>query len=233
MKRKNLILPIIALFVGVFSFSGCSTQKNYNMSYEQAVSILENQSREMIDSLFGFKAQEKDINLSTKIDMDELNLDLNLLSQTKIDYDSKMEDTSLEFDADVKVPESEIDLTTSWALNYSLIGDDIYLKLSKFSLKWPSAKELAMVTMVVNSMKWQRFKLSISGSTVSKAFDLYDLYYKKLWDMTDKASEGVINEGAEVYNWMFDEYKWYNAWKYSVDEEKFNEMLHIYVDAMY
>ena len=232
MKRKNLILPMIALFVGVFSFSGCSTQKNYNMSYEQAVSILENQSKEMIDILFGFKSQEKDVNLFTKIDMDALNLDLNLLSQTKIDYDSRMEDVSLEFDADVKVPESEIDLITSWVLNYSLIWDDIYLKLSKFSLKWPSAKELAMVTMVVNSMKWQRFKLSMSGSTVSKAFDLYDLYYKKLWDMADKASEGVINEGDEVYNWMFDEYKWYNAWKYSVDEEKFNEMLHIYVDAM-
>ena len=121
MKRKNFILSIVVLFIGVFSVSGCSTQKNYNMSYEQVISLLENQSREMMDMFFNFDAQQKDVSLVTKLDTDELNLDLDVKSQAKIDYNSKMQDMSLSFVADVKVPESELDFSTSGAMDYSLI----------------------------------------------------------------------------------------------------------------
>lgn len=232
MKRKNFILSIVVLFIGVFSVSGCSTQKNYNMSYEQVISLLENQSREMMDMLFNFDAQQKDVSLVTKLDTDELNLDLDVKSQAKIDYNSKMQDMSLSFVADVKVPESELDFSTSGAMDYSLIWDNMYLKLSKFSLNWPSAKDLAMVNMVVNGFKWQWFKLDMSNVGLSKSFDLYSLYNEKLWEIVDNAWKTMINQWSGIYDWIFDEYKWYNAWKYSVDEEKIDEMLKLYADMM-
>ena len=212
MKRKNLILSIIVLFVGVFSFSGCSTQKNYNMSFEQVISLLENQSKEMMEMFFNFDAQEKDISLVTKLDTDELNLDLDVKSQARIDYDSKMQD-----------------MFYHYFLNK---GPLLYLKLSKFSLNWPSAKDLAMVNMVVNGFKWQRFKLGMSGLNLSKSFDLYSLYNERLWEIVDNVWEVMINQWSGVYDWIFDEYKLYNDWKYYVDEEKFDDMLKLYADMM-
>lgn len=232
MKRKNLVLSILVLFVGALSFAGCSTQKNYDMSYEQVISVLENRSKEMFDMFFNLDAQQKEINISTKVDTDTVNLDLDVQSQAKVDYESKVEDMNFDFDADVKVPESELDFTTSGTLKYSLIWDDMYLKLSKFSLKWPSASDLAMASMVVNWFKWQRFKLSMSGASMSQAFELHELYSEKMWDIVNNAWDSMINEGSGIYDWNFDEYKWYNAWKYSIDKEKFDEMLHMYIDMM-
>jgi len=233
MKRKNFILPIIGLFIGVLSFSGCSTQKNYEMSYEQVIALLESQSQEFMDMFVDVDAQQKELSASTKIDTDDMNLDINVQSQTRVDYSSDFtEDLSLSFDAGVKVPESKLDVTVSWALNYSLIGDDMYLKLSKFSLKWPSANDLAMVNMIVNGFKWQRFKLNMSGASMSNAFTLYKTYIEELKQVADKAWSMMVNEWSVVYDWMFDQYKWYNAWKYSVDEEKFDELLHVYMDTM-
>ena len=233
MKRKNFILPIIGLFVGILSFSGCSTQKNYEMSYEQVIALLENQSQEFMDMFVNVDAQQKDLNASTIIDTDDMSLDINVQSQMKVDYSSDFtEDLSLSFQAGVRIPESELDVTASWALNYSLIGDDMYLKLSKFALKWPSAKDLAMVTMIVNGFKWQRFKLNMSGASMSKAFTSYKIYIEELKQVADKAWSMMVNEWSVVYDWMFNQYKWYNAWKYSVDQEKFDEVLHVYFDTM-
>jgi hypothetical protein len=121
MKRKNFILLFAALFAGVLCFSGCSTQKNYDMSYEQVISLLENQSIEMMEMFFNFDAQEKDVTLATKIDTDDINLALNVQSQAKVDYDSKVQDTAISFDADVKIQASKLDFSTSGAVNYSLI----------------------------------------------------------------------------------------------------------------
>ena len=232
MKRKNFVLLLAVLFVGLFSFTGCSTKKNYEMSYEQVISLLENQSKEMMEIFFNFEAQQRDVNLFTKIDNDDVNLDLDIQTQSKIDYNSKVQDVALYFDADVKISESELDLITSWEVNYSLIWDDMYLKLSDLSLDWPSATDLAMVAMIVNGFKWQWFKLGMSGVNMSKAFELYSLYGEKMWDIVKNVWEIMVNEWSLVYDWMFDEYKWYNARKYSVDEEKFDEMLHMYVDMM-
>lgn len=232
MKTKNFILSVILLFIGTFLFTGCSTQKNYNMSYEQIIALLENQSKEMMEIFFDVDAQQKYFDLSTKLDMSGINLDLNAKSQARVDYDSMLQDTDISFDADVKVLDQELDFNTSWAVKYSLIWDDMYLKLSKFALKWPSASDLAMVTMIVNSVKWQWFKLSMSGFSMSKAFDLHSLYNEKLWEMANKAGDAMINEWSGVYDWMFDDYKWYNAWKYSIDKQKFDEMLQVYVEMM-
>ena len=232
MKRKNLFLAIVALSIGVLFFSGCSTKKDYTMSFEQVISLLENQSKEMMDMFFDVDAQEKSLNLSTNVDTNGVNLDLDIQTQAKVDYESKVEDMDFSFDADVKAPDEDLDFTASWAMKYSLVWDNMYLKLSRFGLKWPSASDLAMVSMIVNSFKWQRFKFSMSGLSISKAFDLHTLYNDKLWEMTNKAGDAMINEWFGVYDWMFDEYKWYNAWKYSVDKEKFDEMLQIYVTMM-
>lgn len=230
--KKNFLCLLFAVFLTVFWLTACSTPKTYEMSYEQVISLLENQSKEMMEMFFNIDAQQKDINLSSKVDVDDVDFDVNLQMQSKIDYDSKVQDIDMSFDADVKVPESELNFNTSWALEYSLIWDNMYLKLSKFSLGWPSAKNLAMITMIVNSFKWQRFKLGMSGMSMSHTFDLYDLYSEKLWDIVDNVWKMMINQGSGIYDWIFDEYKWYNAWKYSVDEEKFDEMLHMYVDIM-
>ena len=121
MKRKNFALLFAVLFAGVLCFSGCSTQKNYDMSFEQVISLLENQSREMMEMFFNFDAQEKDVNLATKVNTDDIDLALNVLSQVKVDYDSKVQDTAISCDADVKIPESKLDFSTSGAVNYSLI----------------------------------------------------------------------------------------------------------------
>lgn len=232
MKRKNFALLFAVLFAGVLCFSGCSTQKNYDMSFEQVISLLENQSREMMEMFFNFDAQEKDVNLATKVNTDDIDLALNVLSQVKVDYDSKVQDTAISFDADVKIPESKLDFSTSGAVNYSLIWDNIFFKLSEFSFGWPSANDLAMVNMIVNGFKWQRFKLGMSGMSMSKTFDLYDLYSERLWELVDNAWDAMINQWSGIYDWIFDEYKWYNAWKYSVDEEKIDEMLKLYADMM-
>ena len=121
MKRKIYYLFSFVLFFGVLLFGGCATQKNYNMSYEQVISILENQSKEMMEMFFNLDAQEKDLNLDTKLNTDQLNFDLTVQSQSKVDYDSKVQDLGMSFVADVKVPESELDFSTSGAINYSLI----------------------------------------------------------------------------------------------------------------
>jgi len=232
MKRNNFIFLIVALSICVFLFSGCSTQKNYEMSYEQVISLFENQIKEIVGIFFNFDVKQKYANLTTKFDTDAIYLDLDILSQARINYASMLQDRSISFDADVKISESEFGVSTSGSLNYSLIWDNVYLNLSKFSLGWPSAKDLAMINMVVNGVKWQQFKLAMSGFNLFKSFYLYNLYNERLGKILDNVWEFTINEGAVIYYWMFDEYKWYNAWKYSIDEEKVDEMLELYADVM-
>ena len=53
-----------------------------------------------------------------------------------------------------------------------------------------------------------------------------------MWEIVDNAWKTMINQWSGIYDWIFDEYKWYNAWKYSVDEEKIDEMLKLYADMM-
>ena len=230
MKRKNFVLLFAALFAGVLCFSGCSTQNNYEMSYEQVISLLENQSREMMGIFFNFGAQQKNLNLATKFDTDNINFDLDVQTQARVDYDSRVQDMSLSLLADVESPESEFKV--DWVLDYSFIWDNMYFKLSKFLLDWSNTDDLAMVDMIANTFRWQRFSLNMSGFNFSKSFDLYDLYSEKMEEIVSNAWKTMINQWSWLYGWMFDEYKWYNAWKYSIDEDKVDEMLQMYVDMM-
>ena len=57
-------------------------------------------------------------------------------------------------------------------------------------------------------------------------------YFKDSEVLNAKAKEIINNEWSTVYNWKFKQFNGYNAWKFSIDNEKLNTLVKEYYDSM-
>jgi len=219
MKKSLLLLWL--LITGV-CLTACGS-KDFNMTFEEALEVANHSALQ--DILAQNDNFEQTFVIAGNYDSDWTKVDANISSTSKQGLTNKNSESSTQFAANITA-EWET-LMVDWALDIKLIDDAIYLNLTSLDLTW--SENLSMVAMMTEWFKNQWFVIPMSGlSDMPNTFSVL----KDSKELNTKTKEIVINEWSEKYNWKFTQFNWYNAWKFSLDNEKLNALIKEYYDSM-
>lgn len=219
--KKSLLL------LGLISTAACLTacgSKTFDMSFEEALEIANHS--EFQDILSQNDNFEQSFSIAGNYeDTEWTKVDASISSESKQSLTNKNSESSTKFDADLNIAWEPVKVSGS--LDLKLVSDAIYLNLSSLDLTW--SEDLAMVEMMIGGFKNQWFVIPMTGlSDLPNTFSI--LKDSKEW--SDKTKDIVRNEGSVVYNWKFEQFSWYNSWKFSLDNEKLNEFIKEYYKSL-
>ena len=219
MKKSIFLSGLVAT---VLCLTACGS-KNFNMSFEEALEIANHSEFQNI--LSQNDNFEQNFDIAGNYDSDWTKVNANLSSKSHQSLNDKHSESSTEFTANI---------TSSWetiklngAIDTKLVNDIVYINISSLDLTW--SENLAMIEMMIEWFKNQWFSIPMTG--VNDAPDTFSVI-KDSKELNSRIKDVIINEGLVVYSWAFKEFDWYNAWKFSLDNEKLNELIKEYYDTI-
>lgn len=219
MKKTLLLSGLLTLVV---CLTACGS-KTFDMSFEEAVEVASHS--ELQDILSQNDVFEQDFNLAGNFDYEGTKVEANISTNSKQNLDDKVSDSSTKFAANITYSGETIKL--NWALDIRLVADALYLNLSALDLTW--SDDLAMVGMLTEWFKNQWFSIPMTWlSNMPSSFSVF----KDSEELNEKAKDIIVNEWSLVYNWKFTQFNGYNAWKFSIDNEKLNALMKEYYDSI-
>ena len=219
MKKPVLLLWLLTTAV---CLTACGS-KNFDMTFEEALEIANHS--ELQDILAGNDNFEQNFVIAGKYDADWNKVDANISSASKQSLTTKNSESSTKFGANITAEWETIKV--DWSLDAKLVDDAVYLNLTSLNLTW--SEDLAMIEMMVAGFKNQWFTIPMSGlSDMPNTFSIL----KDSKDINAKVKDIVKNEWFMVYSWKFTQFEWYNAWKFSLDNEKLNALIKEYYDSL-
>ena len=219
MKKSVFFFGLLAT---TLCLAACGS-KNFNMTFEEALEIANHSALQ--DILSENDNFEQSFLLAGNYDSDWMNVDASISSDSKQSLVNKNSESSTKFGANINISWDSIKI--DWALDIKLLSDIIYLNLSSLELTW--SEDLSFVAMMTAWIKGQWFSIPMTGlSDMPNTFSIL----KDSKELNTKTKEIVINEWFEVYNWKFTQFNWYNAWKFSLDNEKLNDLVKEYYDSI-
>lgn len=221
MKKSALFLGLLA--VASLCLTACGNSKDYTMSFEEAVDAANHSAFQ--DILSNNENFQQSLNLATNFDNWWNKLDINLKSDSKQNLQNNKSESSTKFNVNLDSEDSK--LKVDWALDMKFIDNAIYLNLTSLDLTW--SEDVSMITMMAEWFKNQWF--SIPMDWLGEMSDTFSIF-KDSKELNEKAKEIIVNEGSTVYNWKFTQFAWYNAWKFSLDNEKLNALIKEYYETM-
>ena len=218
--KKSLFL--LGLFTTAVCISACGS-KNFNMSFEDALDIANHSQLE--DILSKNDIFEQDFNIVGDYNSNGTKINADISSNSKQNLNNKNSESSTKFSANITSSGESIKL--DWALDIKLVNDALYLNLTSLELTWNN--NLAMMEMMVDGFKNQRFFIPMSGlSDMPNTFSIL----KDSKNLNNKAKDIILNEWSTIYSWKFSEFNGYNARKISLDNEKLSELIKEYYDTI-
>ncbi len=215
MKKSFLLLGMLTCAI---CLTACGS-KNYEMSFDEALEIANHS--DLQDILVKNDNFEETLTIAGSYDVEWTKIDANISSVGKESLLNKTSESSTNFWADISLEWDSIKL--DWAFDIKLVDDAIYLNLSSLDLTW--SEDLAMLAMMTEWFKNQWFVIPMTGlSDMPNTFSML----KDSKNLDEKTKEIIINEWSTVYNWKFTEFNWYNAWKFSLNNEKIQELINNY-----
>ena len=215
MKKSFLLLGLLTCAV---CLTACGS-KSYEMSFDEALEIANHS--DLQDILVENDNFEETLTIAGSYDVEWTKIDANISSVGKESLLNKNSESSTNFWADISLEWDSIKL--DWAFDIKMVDDAIYLNLSSLDLTW--SEDLAMLAMMTEWFKNQWFVIPMTGlSDMPNTFSML----KDSKNLDEKTKEIIINEWSTVYNWKFTEFNWYNAWKFSLNNEKIQELINNY-----
>ena len=219
MKKSVFLLGLLTTTV---CLTACGS-KNFNMTFEEALDVANHS--ELQEILAGNENFEQSFDIAGNFAKDWNAIDGNISTTSKQNINNDKSESSVKFSANITTQWETI--KANWTLDLKLVDDTIYLNLWTLDLTWN--ENLAMVDMMIWWFKGQWLSIPMTGlSDVPSSFS----YLKDGKELNDKVKEIVKNEGSTVYNWKFKQFDGYNAWKFSLDNEKLNELVREYYESM-
>ena len=218
--KKSLLL--LGLLTSAVCLTACGS-KTFEMSFEEALDIASHS--EFQDILTQGDNIEQDFNIAGNFDSEWTKIDANISSNTKENVSKKNSESSTKFAANITASWETIKL--DWELDMKLADNTVYLNVSSLDLTW--GEELAMVAMMVEWFKNQWFSIPMTG--LNDAPNSLSIL-RDSEELNAKVKEIVINEWSVTYNWAFSEFNGYNARKISLDNDKINELIREYYNAL-
>lgn len=220
MKKSVLFLWLLTMVS--LCITGCNS-KDYTMSFEDAVDATNNSALQ--DILLNNENFQQTFDIATTINSESNKIDASLQANSKQNLENKKSESTTTFN--VNINEDDSDLTITWALDIKLVDNVVYLNLESLGLSWP--EDTSFVEAMLAWFKNQWYSIPMTGlddmpSSLSSIKDTKEL--------NEKAKEIIINEWSMVYNWKFTQFSWYNAWKFSLDNEKLLELVKEYYENL-
>ena len=219
--KKSLFL--LGLLTTTVCLTACGS-KDYNMSFEEALEIANHSALQ--DILAENDNFEQNFTIAGNYNADWTKVDANISSSSKQSTNNNNSESSTSFWANIT--SSGETIKVNWALDLKTVDDTIYLNLSALELTW--SEDLLFVAMMTEWVKNQWFSIPMTGlSDMPSTFSIF----KDSKELNDKTKEIIINDGSVVYSWKFTQFNWYNAWKFSLDNEKLNALIKEYYGTIY
>ena len=217
MKKTALLLGLLS--TATLCLSACGNSKDFNMSFDEALTLANHSALQ--EALTNSENFQQSFNLSTNIDNWSNAMVINLQSESKQNLNNDKSQSSTNFDVNVKADDT--DVLIKWNLDIKLLDDIIYLNLE--SLDFSSNEDTSFLASLVEWFKGQWYSISMQWlSDVPSSLS----YIKDAKSLNEQAKEIIVNEWDTKYNWKFSQFKDYNAWKFSLDNEKIQELINDY-----
>lgn len=218
--KKSIFL--FSLLAATLCLSACGS-KNFNMTFEEAVEVASHSALQ--DVLASSDNFEQKFDISGKYNSEWNVIDARINSNGKQNKTSNNSETSTSFDVNITAEWESAKI--NWALDLKVVDDAVYLNLTSLDLTW--SENLSVIGMMVEWFKNQWFSIPITGlSDVPNSFSAF----KNSDEMNSSAKEMIINNWSTVYSWKFSQFNWYNAWKFSLDNEKLNALIKEYYTSI-
>ena len=215
--KKSIFLLWLLTIAGI-TLTACGS-KNYEMSFDDALQIANHSAFQ--DILAENNNFEQDFNLAGSFDKDWTKVDADISSTSKQSLNDKNSESSVKIDANITTELGTI--KANGALDIKVVDDGVYLNLSTLDLTW--SEDLGMITLMAEWFKNQWFSIPMTGlSDIPSSFSIF----KDSKELNNKSKEIMNNEWSAIYSWKFTQFNWYNAWKFSLDNEKLNTLVKEY-----
>ena len=219
--KKSLFL--LGLLTTTACLAACGS-KDYNMSFEEALEIANHSALQ--DILAENDNFEQNFTIAGNYDADWTKVDANISSSSKQSTNNNNSESSTSFWANIT--SSGETIKVNGALDLKIVDDTIYLNLSALELTW--SEDLLFIAMMTEWVKNQWFSIPMTGlSDMPSTFSIF----KDSKELNDRTKEIIINDWSVVYSWKFTQFNWYNAWKFSLDNEKLNALIKEYYGTIY
>ena len=217
MKKNNLILWLLAL--SSLWLVACGNSKDFTMSFEEALDTANHSALQ--DILASTDNFQQSFDISTNINKDWSKIIASLNADSKQNLNNTKSESSTNFEINVNSEESTLNVT--WSLDIKSVDDVIYLNLKSLGISWPEDTSFldSMVGGFTN--QWYFVEMTWLGDIPNSLS-----YMKDAKNLNNKAKEIFLNEGSLVYSWKFNQFNWYNAWKFSLDNDKLQELINEY-----
>lgn len=217
MKKSVFLLGLLS--ITSLCLTACGNSKDYTMTFDEAYDIANHSALQ--DMLISSENSQQWLNLSTNIDNWANKMALNLQSNSKHNLWNQKSESTTTFTLNVNADDTSV--LIDWALDIKIIDNTIYLNLWSLNFSWP--EDTSFLAAMVEWFKGQRFSIPMSWmNEMPNSFS----YVKDAKKLNEQAKEMVINEWSVIYNWKFTQFNWYNAWKFSLDSEKLQELINDY-----
>lgn len=219
--KKCLLLGLLT--IPVLCLTACWT-KTYEMSFEDAINAA-NKDSELQDLILSSDSIEQSFNASSFTEISGANIDVNVNYNEKKTASKALSDWTLSLGLNLKW---DTNASLNLAIDTKTVDNNLYLNVS--NLEITGDEELESLGSLGDGFKNQRFFIPLSWST--ELMNWIKSYIESLKDYNAISAEFYINEWQEVYNWKFTDYQWYNARKFSLDEEKIKDLIHQYYELL-
>lgn len=219
MKKSVFLLGLLTTAV---CLTACGS-KDFNMTFDEALEAANHS--ELQEILNGNENFEQSFDIAGNYNSDWNVIDADISTSSKQNIDDTKSESSIKFSANINAQWEAIKV--DWLLDLKLVDKVIYLNLWSLDLTW--SENLAMVDVMLWWFKWQWLSIPMTGlSDMPSTFS----YLKDGKALNAKVKEIVNNEWSTVYNWKFKQFNGYNAWKFSLNNEKLNELIKEYYSSL-
>ena len=222
MKKNVLLTGLLAL--SSVCLAACGNSKDFNMSFEEALDVANHSAlQDVFSSTQNF---QQSFDVSTNLERNWSKINANLQANSNQNLDNSKSEFNTNFDINISEQNSGLNIT--WALDIKFVDDIVYLNLKNLWISW--SEDVSFLSAMIEWFKNQRYFISMTWlSDVPNSLS----YVKDAKDLNSKAKEVIINEWSTIYSGKFSQFNWYNAWKFSLDNEKLDELIKDYYESLY
>ena len=217
MKKSAFFLWLVS--IASLCLTACGNSKDYTMTFEEVLDL--SKQSPLQEVLLNTENFQQSLDISTYINDETNKLTAKLQSNSKQNLKNNKSESETTFDVNVNA--NDTDLAISWALDIKLVDNVIYLNLASLGIS--GSEDMWFVLAMVEWFKNQRFSIPMDWlNDIPNTFS----YIKEAKNLDEQTKDIVINEWSVVYNWKFSQFHDYNAWKFSLDTEKFQQLINDY-----
>jgi len=224
MKKSTIVLGMVSVMV--LCLAACGKPK---MSFEEAVDAVAHS--EIQDMMANAENYEQNFKVSSDFSRSEDNVQANVIFSTNSKQnvkDSEWETKiSFKIDASWDGDEWRENIKIGWDAIIKYLTDAVYFSLNSLDVDGPEDFRDEF-NFDLSWIKWQWFSFELTDEMKNKIyselpedFDINNLKNEEaLNKLNENLKKSINNEWSMVYNGMYSEFNWYNAWKFSINKEK-------------